>query len=236
MKKIIALSLALAALTACSSNPSVAPAARQPIQSLNTNVRAASAARPDAAVSKRGQANDLRVTDSKGEAKTSGPLPVAPQQARNVGGQQIIAVARMGMQSMDSARTYQDGYNAGVQALQSLASQDTYMARLGLAASSPEMKYESAYKVVYSALTYIASGRENTIPSICDASRQMMDSAKTYDDGARIGYAVLGFIRPSANSSIQFMIDSSVRTAQASRYWEDAYRTLYSSLGQIRNM
>ncbi|PKL75155.1 MAG: hypothetical protein CVV27_16855 [Candidatus Melainabacteria bacterium HGW-Melainabacteria-1] len=137
---------------------------------------------------------------------------------------------------MERARTYEDGYNIGRSTIDTLARENSYIARLAQAATNPQMGYESAYKATAHALTFIANDRQISISAACELVRQMMGSAKTYEDGARMGYGTMDFIRQSASYSIQSVIDSTVRAAQSARYWEDSYNLIYNGYGSIRYM
>ncbi len=147
-----------------------------------------------------------------------------------------MTIARIGLTSMERARTYEDGYNIGRSTIDSLARQNSYIARLAQAATNPQMGYESAYKAISHSLSFIANNREISISNACDLVRTMMGAAKTYEDGARMGYGTMSFIRQSASPSITAVIDSSVYAAQSARYWEDSYNLLFNAYNSIRYM
>lgn len=244
MKKVLSISASLIAinlLVACG------PSQMLPVRSMSSinTLRAGSTPTAGARtlnLEKQASPNVKQGTtelnqQSKNQAKPAAPAQLTLEAARrDLPTSSVMTIARIGLDSMERARTYEDGYNIGRSTLDSLASQNSYIARLAQAATNPQMGYESAYKAVAHALTFIANDRQISISAACDLVRQMMGSAKTYEDGARMGYGTLAFIRQSASPTIQSVIDISVRSAQSARYWEDSYNLLYNAYGQIRYM
>lgn len=177
---------------------------------------------------------------SKGQAKTLAPFaypetlnPVS----RDLSTTEIMSIARYGYDSMQRASSYESGYNIGRSTLEQLSRQNAFIAKIAIAATDPQMKYESAYKAAERALIFIANNRQITIPSVCDLVRDMMNAAKTYEDGTRMGYGTMSLIRSNGTSDrIRNEIDYAVRAAQNAAYWEDSYNILYSSYGNIRYM
>lgn len=243
MKKIVSISLSLIAanvLVACG-----------PTQMMPNNVAAQNAIRSMSAANSGARTLNLNKTaspnvkqgttelqmQSKNQAKAAAPLQITLEPARrDLPTSSVMTIARLGLDNMERARTYEDGYNIGRSTVDTLANQNSYIARLTQAATNPQMGYESAYKATSYGLSFIANNRDISIANACDLVRQMMNGAKTYEDGARMGYGTLAFIRQSASPSIQAVIDSSVRSAQQARYWEDVYNILNSAFSSIRYM
>lgn len=238
MHKLFTLSLlsltSLTALSACG------PIQMSPAQLQPQQLRSQSAPNQSKASSesiKAGSKAELQINQSKGQAKPVITFEIRLEpSARDLSTSEVMRIARLGLDSMERASSYESGYNIGRSTLDSLSRHNAYIARLAIAATNPEMKYESAYKATAKALAFIANNREITIPNACDLVRDMMNHAKSYEDGSRIGYGTMGFIRQTASASIRTLIDSSVRSAQTARYWEDSYNILYSAYGSIRYM
>lgn len=245
IRPLIAFSM-IATLSACSAAPAMGPAApqfRQPLQRMSAPMQRMASSKADAEKVKLGEPTDLQAVRSKGEAKNVAPAPSLANElneqpiARNASrSHELQSIANIGLRAMDRARTWEDGYNVGYETLQSLARDNVYIARLGLAAAKPSMKYESAYKVVAHALRFIADGHEVSIYAAVTMIGQMMDSAKNWEDGARIGYSTMEFINETAQPHIRNVIHAAVRSARAAEYWEDAYHILFDAYAQIRNM
>ncbi|HEY9842373.1 MAG TPA: hypothetical protein V6D23_18065 [Candidatus Obscuribacterales bacterium] len=242
MKKMIALSLISASLlVGCGPNLpmrnfAAAPGVRSMSTAPATGARPLNLNKSDSPAIKSG-APSLQISQFRGFPKQAAAFQISIDPTRrDASTSEVMTIARIGLDGMERARTYQDGYNIGRSTIDSLAGQNSYIARLTQAATNPEMKYETAYKAVAKALAFIANNRDISVSSTCDLVREMLNAAKTYDDGARIGYATMAFIRQSASPSIQAVIDASVRSAQTARYWEDAYNILFQAYGSIRNM
>ncbi|MEZ0371689.1 MAG: hypothetical protein ACAI44_21535 [Candidatus Sericytochromatia bacterium] len=244
MKKIFALSMtliSLSTLVACGPslpmrNFAAAPGVRSMSAAPSTGARPLNLTKQPSVNVKPGS-SQLPVHQSKNQPKQIAPLTLSLNTAaRDLPTSDVMTIARIGLDSMERARSYEDGYNIGRSTIDSLARQNSYIARLSQAATDPQMDYESAYKAEAHALTFIANNQQISISAACDLVRNMMGSAKSYEAGARIGYGTMAFIRQSASYSIQTVIDTSVRAAQYSSYFEDSYNTLYSAYGQIRYM
>ncbi|HEY9842374.1 MAG TPA: hypothetical protein V6D23_18070 [Candidatus Obscuribacterales bacterium] len=237
MKKLLTLTASLITLNllvAC--GPAQLPGA--PVRSMTaaSQLRSQHAGKPESETLKAGS-SELGINHSRGQAKPAVPFTLDRMPAaRDMSTTEVMRIARLGLDSMERASSYEDGYNVGRSYLDTLARQNSYVARLMQAGTNPEMKYESAYKATAKALTFISSNREISIPSICDLVRDSMTAAKTYEDGARIGYGTMGFIRQTASYSVRSVIDSSIRSAQDAYYWEDSYNILYRAYGEIRYM
>ncbi len=241
MPKLLTLAFfsltSLTALTACGM-PTAPVAPAQDVSAKNAQVTSVSKnTKPSTDAIKPGDKSDIRIDGSKGQAKPITPfeLNLRPP-SRDLSTTEVIKIARSGLDFMERSSSYESGYQAGRLTLDTLARHNAYIARLAIAATNPEMTYESAYKTTAKALAFIANNHEISIPSVCDLVRDMMNVSKSYEDGTRIGYGTMGFIRQTASLSIRAVIDSSIRSAQAARYWEDAYHTLYSAYGSIRHM
>lgn len=232
MKKLLSLTavmLAASLLAACGPSQLATPA----------TVRSQTAAKPASEAAKAGT-TELKIPAAKGQAKPLAPFAyqaVLNPVSRDLSTSEVMSIARLGFESMERARTYEDGYNLGRATLETLARQNAFVAKVGIAATDPQMKYESAYKAASRALVFIANNREISIPSVCELIRDMMNAAKTYEDGSRIAYGTMAMIRANgASERIRSEIDYAVRAAQNARYWEDAYDILYTSYGRIRAM
>lgn len=239
MNKLLPLSLlVMATLSACGPQmpaPSMINAGVR-AQSAPAQVRSLNLRKADSPSVKAGSP-ELSITQSKGQAKPALPFEIRLEAVRrDLSTNEVMTIARAGLDSMERSSTYESGYNVGRSTLETLARHNAYIARLAVAATNPEMKYETAYKAVAKALSFIANNREITVASACDLVREMMNHAKTYEDGSRIGYATMAFIRNTASTSVRSVIDSSVRSAQQARYWEDAYNILFNAYGSIRYM
>ncbi len=248
---LIASLLAISALSACNQTPLMqAPlnAQRQASQNLRAPLAAFSSntAKPESNAVKSGT-SELQARESKGQPKASAPVStsvaapgdneaLASRSRGSLSPREISALARIGLQSMDRTRTYDDGFRVGYQSLQELARENSYIARLAMAASSPQMKYESAYKAVAHALTFIAEGRDISVRSAVILIRQMMNSAKTWDDGTQMGYATIDFISQTAQPGMRTILQATKRSAQSTRYWEDSYKIIYDAYGQLQDM
>lgn len=241
MNKLLTLSLlsltTLTALSACGT-PQIPVAPSQTVVAQNAQtISVSKKTKPTTESIKPGDKSEIQINGSKGQTKPDTPfeLNLMPP-ARDLSTTEVMKIARFGLDSMERSSSYESGYQVGRSTLDTLARHNAYIARLAIAATNPEMKYESAYKATAKALAFIANNREISIPSVCDLVRDMMKVAKTYEDGTRIAYGTMGFIRQTASQSIRSVIDSSISSAQAARYWEDAYNTLYSAYGSIRNL
>jgi hypothetical protein len=165
--------------------------------------------------------------------------PISYQQvSRNSGldPQAIATIAQIGLDSMNRARTWEDGYKMGVRTLQQLSQNDSYLARLGLEMEKPSKQYESAYKAVAYTLQMIASGQNITIPGVCELVSRTMGAAKTFEDGGRMGQAALSFIRQTAGVNISAVIDAGLASADAARTWNDHFNVIQSTVQRIRYM
>lgn len=242
MKKFLAVSvISLSLLSACGQGQ--VPMTNNGVRSMSANPLQASNSSHQIDLNKpaggvKAGTSGLQIAQSKGLPKQAGTLSIRidPVQ-RDLSTSDIMTIARIGLSGMDSARTWQDGYNVGYQTLQSLAAQNSFIAKLGVAAVAPQMGYEAAYKVVAAALNFIASNQQISVSASCDLIRGFMNTAKTWEEGARIGYASMAFIRNNgASPSITAVIDASVSTAHAAHYWEDAYNILNNAFAQLRSM
>ena len=239
MKKMIAVTvLSLSMLSACGQGQMPAQlAAQNAVRSMSANplARASATAKPTTNTVKNG--STALNQQSKGQVKPVAPLTAAQTELRrDLPTSDVMTIARIGLDSMDRARTYEDGYNVGRSTLDSLARQNSFIARLTQAATDPQMDYESAYKALQLGLTAIANNQQISIANACDLIGNMMNAAKSYEAGARMAYGTMAFIRQSASYSIQAVIDASVRSAQSARYWEDSFNILKNAYGQIRYM
>lgn len=242
MKKI---SLALISLSliasGCSTQPVFAPS-HQLNSALSAQSVSTSSKAPSETV-KHGN-SELTAKATQGTPKQAAPAPQAPageipalpRHRGNLSQSEIATMARIGLRSMDRARTWESGYEIGYQTLRSLSRENSYIARLTAAAVRPQMKYESAYKATAHGLEFISRNRDISVHSAVTLIRQMMDSSKTWEDGARMGYATIDFISQTAEPGIRRVLQSTRYSAKAARTWEDAYHVMYEGYGQVRYM
>lgn len=238
MKKMIAVSiLSLSILSACGQAQMPAQLAGG-VRSMSASnpLQAPTVSKPASTTVKQGT-TALHQMQSKGQPKQAAPVNASlTPERRDLPTSSVMTIARIALDGMQRARTYEDGYNIGRSSLDTLASQNSFIAKLTQAATDPQMDYESAYKALQLGLTFIANNQNISISSACDLVGNMMNSAKSYEAGARMGYGAMGFIRQSASIGIQAVIDSSYRSAQAAAYWEDSYNIVKNAFGQIRYM
>lgn len=242
-KQIFALVPLMFVLAACGT-PTLNPSAQMPVNPALQSMSNATAGtvqmtfnKQDTATAKPATANN-KVLPEQGR-KGIQNAPIAYQQvSRNstLDPQAIATIAQIGLDSMNRARTWEDGYKMGVRTLQQLAQNDSYLARLGLEMEKPSKQYESAYKAVAYSLQMIASGQNITIPGVCELVARTMGAAKTWEDGGKMGQAALAFIRQTAGVNISAVIDAGVASAEAARTWNDHFNTIQSTVQRIRHM
>ncbi|PKL75154.1 MAG: hypothetical protein CVV27_16850 [Candidatus Melainabacteria bacterium HGW-Melainabacteria-1] len=183
MKKLLIITLSLSSLTLIGCGQVPSQNAALPVMRMSaaqTQARSLNLAKPTSQTLKAGSP-ELGINQAKGQLKPVAPFDVRLEAVRrDLGTNEVMAIARIGLDGMERAKTYEDGYNIGRSTLESLSRHNAYIARLALAATNPEMKYESAYKAASKALAFIANNREITIYNACDLVRDMMTAAKTW--------------------------------------------------------
>lgn len=157
----------------------------------------------------------------------------APSGKNDIASQNYAMVARYSLQSMNQATTYQSGYQIGIQALSSMASQGVYIARVTWSAANATKDWQNGYKAVAAALNHIASEKENSAYNTCQLVITMMNSANTYEDAYHEGFAALQVIGTTDNYAVKNITDLALRQAQSATSWADGFNTLKNALNSL---
>ena len=142
--------------------------------------------------------------------------------------------ARWALNSMNSSYNYESGYRVGMQALNSMASNGVYVARVSVPAGDATKNWQSGYKVVAAALNHIAADRPNTPDEACNLVLNMMSSTVNWEDGYRVGMAAMRVIGQTDNMRVKDYLTGVYRSAESARTYQDAYNYIAEGFKQLR--
>ncbi|MFN8576840.1 MAG: hypothetical protein U0354_08270 [Candidatus Sericytochromatia bacterium] len=144
-------------------------------------------------------------------------------------------VARYSLTSMNQARTWEDGYRIGLQALeQMIRNNNAYVARVSWAAANATKSWENGYKVVAAALNHISADRPNSAYEACNLIMSMMNAATSWEDGYKSGYAALQIIGQTDNYTVKSIVDLALRQANTTMTYESGFNVIKNALQELR--
>lgn len=246
MKRIVTLTisslLSVSALTGCGSqatlvNPAVNLQQSQIVEAQAFGTKTLSM--------NKQKTNEIKNSGLKIKDKNSKGLPKdvtnlvlkfkAPTVKNNLDERDIANIARYTLSSMNAAGTYTEGYKIGIMALDNMAQQGVYVAKVSWASANATKDWENGYKVVGAALNHIAGERPNTPSEACNLVLSMMAANNTYTDGYRVGFAAMQVIGNTDNPTIRNITDLALRQAGGTTDWEDGYNVLKNAFLALRN-
>jgi hypothetical protein len=183
---------------------------------------------------KLGNKADSKTLKTAAELKIAlKPATLAPSLTES----SISSIARMTLNSMQQARTYDSGCQIAYGALERMldeTNQNDMAVRFTYYGAKSQEKWVNAYKVAALGLEHIANGRSSTGRPLYQLAQSMMGATDSWVDGAKVGYEMLETIekvdRDSQNRRIaSFAYDSAKRATR----WEDAYRTIDNAFREI---
>jgi hypothetical protein len=136
---------------------------------------------------------------------------------------------------MNTAQTYMEGYKIGIMALDNMARQGVYVARVSWAGANATKDWENGYKTVAAALQHIANERPNTASETCNLVLTMMGASNTYSDAYKTGFAAMQIISQTENPVIRNITDLALRQAGGTTDWQDGYNVLRSAFLSLRD-
>ncbi len=158
-----------------------------------------------------------------------------PSTKNNLDERDIANIARYTLSSMNTAGTYSEGYKIGIMALDNMARQGVYVAKVSWASANATKDWENGYKVIAAALNHIAGERPNTAPEACQLVLTMMAAANTYSDGYKVGYAAMQIVSQTDNPVIRNITDLALRQANSTTDWQDGFNVLKNAFFALRD-
>lgn len=248
MKKIASLaisSMLVLSLAACGSDNSITPAIQdaQQVQAQASKQITLSMDKQESKNEKKASNSikelNVKIADKKseGKVKTAEKVTVkftAATGKNDMDSANIAMVARYSLSSMNSARTWEDGYRIGIAALEQMARNNVYVARVSWSAGNAAKSWENGYKIVAAALNHIASDRPNSAYEACNLVMSMMNAATSWEDGYKSGFAALQIIGQTDNYTIRSIIDLALRQANTASSWETGFNIIKNALQELR--
>ncbi len=243
MKKFTSLAISsfllATALVGCSSQTTIDPSL---LQDTQVNAQAAKNITLNMVKKNSTEVKDNSSAKIKDKAKEGGVKKAtnvivkfaAPSGKNDWDSQNNAMSARYTLAAMNSASTYSQGYNIGIQALSQMASQGVYVGRVTWSAANATKDWNNGYKVVAAALNHIAADRPNTPYEACVLVQSMMGASTDYADGYRAGYAALQVIGQTDNYTVKNIIDLALRQANSTSDWSYGYSILNNALNQLK--
>jgi hypothetical protein len=247
MKKIASLALSsmiVLSLTACGSDNSVAPIMQDSQVQAQAAKKITLSMKKEESKAVKAASNSIKelntkIADKKSQekSKTADKLTVtfsAPSGKNDMDSANIAMVARYSLNSMNQARTWEDGYRIGISALEQMARNNVYVARVSWSAGNAAKTWENGYKIVGAALNHIAAEKPNSAYEACNLVMSMMNAANTWEDGYKSGYAALQVIGQTDNYTIKSIIDLALRQANTTSTYESGFNVIKNALQELR--